>query len=52
MYKVTSTLFNKTTLLEKMSENVRRFLMAHQHSQGIYCHSCWFTLENTGEKAN
>jgi len=26
-----------------------KFLTAHQH-KAIQCHSCWFTLENTGQK--
>jgi len=26
--------------------------MAHQHNQAIQCHSCWFTLDNTGQKTN
>ena len=34
------------------SEWVSRLLMAHQHNQDIQCHSCRFTLENTGQKTN
>jgi len=31
---------------------VSRFLTAYQHNWARQCHSCWFTLENTGQKTN
>jgi len=38
--------------LTAVSEWVSRFLTAHQHNYAIQCRSCWYTLENTGQKTN
>jgi len=37
---------------EWVSEWVSRFLITHQHSQAIQCHSHWFMLENAGQNTD